>query len=203
MEEVSGQTGCHMDLFFAAHLMLRRSSDGLLCTDTKQTARLRVGPYSGTMSCHKAMQHPLRPEKNQASSVITAADELAFFVAANDRDVLGQINRLMAHYGYVGITDYAQDSLGEVVYVELPPVGERFAADEEIANVESVKAASAIYNPVAGIVDTVNEELDGSPELINEDCYVNHLYTLKDFDAAHVGILLDAAGYAEFLKTLD
>jgi len=104
---------------------------------------------------------------------------------------------------YVGITDYAQDSLGEVVYVELPPVGERFAADEEIANVESVKAASAIYNPVAGIVDTVNEELDGSPELINEDCYGNHLYTLKDFDAAHVGILLDAAGYAEFLKTLD
>ena len=104
---------------------------------------------------------------------------------------------------YVGITDYAQDSLGEVVYVELPPVGERFAADEEIANVESVKAASAIYNPVAGIVDTVNEELDGSPELINEDCYGNHLYTLKDFDAAHVGTLLDAAGYAEFLKTLD
>ena len=104
---------------------------------------------------------------------------------------------------YVGITDYAQDSLGEVVYVELPPVGERFAADEEIANVESVKAASAIYNPVAGIVDTVNEELDGSPELINEDCYGNHLYTLKDFDTAHVGTLLDAAGYAEFLKTLD
>ena len=72
---------------------------------------------------------------------------------------------------YVGITDYAQDSLGEVVYVELPPTGEQYAANEEIANIESVKAASAIYNPVAGTVDSVNDELDGSPELINEDPY--------------------------------
>src|SRR5690554_6856102 len=74
---------------------------------------------------------------------------------------------------YVGITDYAQDSLGEVVYVELPPVGEFYEANEEISTVESVKAASSIYNPIAGTVATVNEELDDSPELMNEDCYAN------------------------------
>ncbi|MGI6433052.1 MAG: glycine cleavage system protein GcvH [Sphaerochaetaceae bacterium] len=104
---------------------------------------------------------------------------------------------------YVGITDYAQDSLGEVVYVELPPVGETFAADEEVANVESVKAASAIYNPLAGTVASVNEELDGSPELINEDSYTHYLYTLKDVDLSGMDRLYDAAGYAEFIKTLD
>lgn len=104
---------------------------------------------------------------------------------------------------YVGISDYAQESLGEVVYVELPPVGERYEANEEIANVESVKAASAIYNPIAGTVASVNEELDGSPELINEDSYENYLYSLKDADLSQIENLLDAKAYAEFLETLD
>ena len=102
----------------------------------------------------------------------------------------------------VGITDYAQDSLGEIVYVELPTVGDSFQADEEIANIESVKAASAIINPVSGIVSEVNEKLEGSPELINEDCYANHLYTLADYDKEKLADLLDADGYAEYLKTL-
>jgi|SRR5690554_795869 glycine cleavage system H protein len=102
----------------------------------------------------------------------------------------------------VGITDYAQDSLGEVVYVELPPVGDEFEANEEIANIESVKAASAIINPITGTVDSVNEELESSPELINDDSYENHLYTLKDFDPEDVENMLDAAGYEAFLETL-
>ena len=102
----------------------------------------------------------------------------------------------------VGITDYAQDSLGEIVYIELPTVGDTFQADEEIANVESVKAASAIFNPVSGTVSEVNEKLEGAPELINEDCYANHLYTLSDFDTQDLTGLLDADGYAEYLKTL-
>jgi len=99
----------------------------------------------------------------------------------------------------VGITDYAQDSLGEIVYVELPAVGETFAADEEIANIESVKAASAIYNPLAGAVAAVNEELDGSPELVNQDCYANHLYELADFDTSAFDELLDASAYQAWL----
>lgn len=111
--------------------------------------------------------------------------------------------RVEGDLAYVGITDYAQDSLGEVVYVELPPVGDQFEADDEIANIESVKAASAIYNPVVGTVDSVNDELEASPELINEDSYAHHLYILKDFDVSAVDGLLDADAYAEFLKTLD
>lgn len=111
--------------------------------------------------------------------------------------------RIEGDLAYVGITDYAQDSLGEVVYVELPPVGDQFEADDEIANIESVKAASAIYNPVVGTVDSVNEELEASPELINEDSYAHHLYILKDFDSSAVDGLLDAAAYADYLKTLD
>ena len=102
----------------------------------------------------------------------------------------------------VGITDYAQAELGEIVYVELPPIGESFARQEEIANIESVKAASAIYNPVAGTVSAVNEALDGSPDLLNGDCYANYLYQLEDFDPTGLEDLLDAKGYGEFLNTL-
>ena len=111
--------------------------------------------------------------------------------------------RIEGDLAYVGITDYAQDTLGEVVYVELPSVGEQFEANDEIANIESVKAASAIYNPIAGTVASVNEELDASPELINEDSYEHYLYTLKDFDASDLDSLLDYDAYGEFLKTLD
>ncbi len=111
--------------------------------------------------------------------------------------------RVEGDIAIVGITDYAQDSLGEVVYVELPPVGDTFEANEEIANIESVKAASAIINPITGTVDSVNEELDGSPELINEDSYENYHYTLKDFDPNKVDSLLDAAAYEAFLESLE
>jgi len=111
--------------------------------------------------------------------------------------------RIDGDKAYVGITDYAQDTLGEVVFVELPPVGDVFEADDEIANIESVKAASAIYNPIAGTVAAVNEKLDGSPELINEDCYANHLYVLTDYDPKAVDALLDATAYGKYLETLD
>ncbi|MDC7246088.1 MAG: glycine cleavage system protein GcvH [Sphaerochaetaceae bacterium] len=110
--------------------------------------------------------------------------------------------RLDGNLAYVGITDYAQESLGEVVFVEFPEVGEQLEADQEIANIESVKAASAIYNPIRGTVDSVNEELTDAPELINEDCYAHHLYILKDFDMSQFEQLLDASSYIEYLETL-
>lgn len=103
----------------------------------------------------------------------------------------------------VGITDYAQDSLGEIVYVELPPVDQRFDADEEIATIESVKTASTIINPVGGTVASVHEELKKSPELINQDSYTHYLYTLKDIEESDLDKLLDAQQYGEFLETLD
>jgi len=107
--------------------------------------------------------------------------------------------RIEGDRAIVGITDYAQDSLGEIVYVELPAVGESFDTEEEIANIESVKAASAIYNPLAGTVAAVNEALDGSPELVNQDCYANHLYELKDFDSNALDELMDAPAYQAWL----
>ncbi|NCB02111.1 MAG: glycine cleavage system protein GcvH [Spirochaetia bacterium] len=104
---------------------------------------------------------------------------------------------------YIGITDYAQESLGEIVYVELPEVGDVVEANQEVANIESVKAASAIYNPINGTIDEVNEDLNDNPEVINENSYKHHLYTLVDFDQAEIDALLDAASYKEYIETLD
>jgi glycine cleavage system H protein len=103
---------------------------------------------------------------------------------------------------YVGITDHAQHELGEIVFVELPPLGERYRKGEEISTVESVKAASAIINPIEGVVHEANEDLDGSPELINEDCYTHHLYILTSFSEDDYGELLDAEAYQAYLETL-
>jgi len=110
--------------------------------------------------------------------------------------------RIEAQKAYVGITDHAQSELGEIVYVELPPVGERYEQGEEISTVESVKAASAIINPIEGVVSEVNEELDGSPELINEDCWANHLYVLSPFEQSQYDGLLSSDEYAAYLSSL-
>jgi len=110
--------------------------------------------------------------------------------------------RLDGDKAYVGITDHAQSELGEIVYVELPSVGDTFSKNEEIATVESVKAASAIINPLAGEVMAVNEDLDDSPELINTDCYKHYLYVLGGFESSDYDALLDASAYAEFLESL-
>lgn len=110
--------------------------------------------------------------------------------------------RIEGDLAYVGITDHAQHELGEIVFVELPPLGERYRKGEEISTVESVKAASAIINPIEGVVKEANEDLDGSPELINEDCYAHHLYILTSFSEDEYGELLDAEAYQAYLETL-
>jgi len=96
----------------------------------------------------------------------------------------------------VGISDHAQEALGDVVFVELAEVGKTFAAGDQAGVVESVKAASDIYSPIAGEVVAVNEELDGSPESLNSDPYGAWIFKLKPADAqADLAKLLDAAGY--------
>ncbi len=96
----------------------------------------------------------------------------------------------------VGITDHAQQALGDLVFVELPEVGKRLAAGEECAVVESVKAASDLYSPVAGEVAVVNEALADQPETISEDPYgEGWILSLKPDDAAAYDSLLDAAAY--------
>lgn len=103
----------------------------------------------------------------------------------------------------VGITDYAQEQLGEVVFVELPKVGKDFGVHKELAVVESSKAASDVYCPVAGKVTEVNGELESQPELVNKDCYGDGwLCKLTITDKGSLGNLMDAKKYEEYLKTL-
>jgi glycine cleavage system H protein len=97
----------------------------------------------------------------------------------------------------VGITDHAQEALGDLVFIELPAVGRAAKAGEAIAVVESVKAASDIYAPVAGEVLAVNAEVVDAPEKVNADAYASWLYKLKPANAADLGALLDAAAYAK------
>ena len=95
----------------------------------------------------------------------------------------------------VGITHHAQDLLGDMVFVENPAVGRKLAQGEECAVVESVKAASDVYAPIAGEVVASNEEVEASPEKINQDAYGAWMFKIKPDNAADVNALLDAAAY--------
>ncbi len=97
----------------------------------------------------------------------------------------------------VGITEYAQDALGDIVFVELPKVGKSYTAGDDAAVVESVKAASDIYAPVSGEVTAVNEAVVAGPETINADAYSAWLFKMKPSDPAAVGGLLDAGAYGK------
>lgn len=103
-----------------------------------------------------------------------------------------------------GITQYAQEALGDVVYVDLPEEGDTFEQDGELGEIESVKAVSSIYAPVGGEIIEVNEELDDAPETVNSDPYGDGwLFKLKVSDAAEVDGLMTAAAYEAFLETID
>jgi glycine cleavage system H protein len=102
----------------------------------------------------------------------------------------------------VGITDYAQHSLGDVVYLELPEVGATFKAGERFGVIESVKASSDLYSPVAGEVTAINSALEEAQEPINTDPY-GEGWMIRMKPADDEGELLDAAGYAEFVATLE
>ena len=100
----------------------------------------------------------------------------------------------------VGITDYAQSSLGDITYVQLPKVGTVFTAGQTFGVVESVKAASDLYLPVAGTVIEVNTALDSAPETVNQDAYTGGwILKLKLADPASVSTLLDAEAYAKLI----
>jgi len=101
----------------------------------------------------------------------------------------------------VGITDYAQDNLGELVFIEVPEVGRRVAAGDGCTVVESVKAASDVYAPVAGAVAAVNAALVDTPRKVNQDPYGTWLFRLKPAAGADPGKLMDAAAYRASLGT--
>ncbi len=112
--------------------------------------------------------------------------------------------RLEGDVGVIGITDYAQDQLGDVVYVELPEVGRRLEKAAEAAVVESVKAASEVYAPAAGEVVAVNEALHDDPSMVNSDPEgAGWFIKIKLDDAAELDRLMDAEAYREYLEGLD
>ena len=98
-------------------------------------------------------------------------------------------------YGYIGITDYAQSQLGNVVYVDMPEVDDEVTAGEEFGAVESVKAASDLFSPVSGTVVEVNEALEDQPELINEDAFENWIIKVKLSAPSELESLMSAQEY--------
>lgn len=100
--------------------------------------------------------------------------------------------------GIIGITDYAQKALGNVVYVDMPDVDDDVEAGTEFGAVESVKAASDLISPVSGTVIEVNESLEDAPELINQDAYENWIIKVELSDKAELDNLMDAKAYEEF-----
>ena len=103
--------------------------------------------------------------------------------------------KVEGEFGYVGITDYAQHELGNVVYVDMPEVDDEVTAGEDFGAVESVKAASDLYSPVSGTVVEVNEELEDAPELLNEDAFANWIMKVEMSDPSELESLMDAAAY--------
>ncbi len=108
--------------------------------------------------------------------------------------------RLEGEIATVGITDYAQDSLGDIVYVEGPRTGDQVSRGGEVGTIESVKAASPLYSPVTGTVAGVNGDLEASPELINQDPYGAYIFSVRLDDPKEVEVLLDADAYLKVVE---
>ena len=103
--------------------------------------------------------------------------------------------KVEGNIGYIGITDYAQEQLGNVVYVDMPEEGDEVIATEDFGAVESVKAASDLISPVSGTVLEVNETLEDQPELINQDAFANWIIKVELSDPSELENLMDAATY--------
>lgn len=108
--------------------------------------------------------------------------------------------KVEGNFGYVGITDYAQKQLGNVVYVDMPEVDDEVSAGEEFGAVESVKAASDLESPVSGTVVEINEALEDEPNLINKDAFQNWIMKVELSDPSEIENLMDAAAYKEFIN---
>lgn len=110
--------------------------------------------------------------------------------------------KVEGNFGYIGITDYAQNALGNVVYVDMPEVDDEVEAGDDFGAVESVKAASDLISPVSGTVVETNESLEDQPELINQDAFANWIIKVELSDNGELQNLMDAKAYEEFCKNL-
>lgn len=104
--------------------------------------------------------------------------------------------KVEGEFGYIGITDYAQSQLGQVVYVDMPEADDEVTAGEEFGAVESVKAASDLMSPVSGTIVEVNENLEDNPDLVNKDAFANWIIKVKLSDPSELENLMDAVAYA-------
>ena len=106
-------------------------------------------------------------------------------------------------YAYIGITDFAQHALGNIVYVDMPEVDDEVEAGEDFGAVESVKAASDLISPVSGTVVEINEALEDNPELINKDAFANWIIKISLSDKSELENLMDAAAYSALCDKQD
>ena len=139
----------------------------------------------------------LLPLKNRAKrnlNIITMAKVIEGLYYSESHEYV----KVDGDFGFIGITDYAQNALGNVVYVDMPEVDDEVTAGEEFGAVESVKAASDLISPVSGTVVEINEALEDQPELVNEDAYANWIIKVELSDKGDLNNLMDAAAYEEF-----
>ena len=108
--------------------------------------------------------------------------------------------KVEGYFCYIGITDYAQNALGNVVYVDMPDEDEEITAGEEFGAVESVKAASDLNSPISGTVIEVNNALENNPELINKDAFENWIIKVEMSDKSELDNLMDAKTYKDFCE---
>ena len=108
--------------------------------------------------------------------------------------------KVEGEYGYIGVSDYAQKERGNVVYVDMPEVGDELEAGEDFGAIESVKAASDLIAPVSGEVVEINEALEENPRLVNADAMANWIVKVKIADPAELDSLMDEAQYAEYIR---
>ena len=139
----------------------------------------------------------LLPLKNRAKrnlNIITMAKVIEGLYYSESHEYV----KVDGDFGFIGITDYAQNALGNVVYVDMPEVDDEVTAGEEFGAVESVKAASDLISPGSGTVVEINEALEDQPELVNEDAYANWIIKVELSDKGDLDNLMDAAAYEEF-----
>jgi len=105
--------------------------------------------------------------------------------------------------GYIGITDYAQEAMGDIVFIELPDVDESFAAEDNFAVIESVKAAADIYLPIGATVVEVNSKLEDEPELLNKSPFDEHIAIIEGFETDELETLMDADAYEAYCNSLE
>lgn len=108
--------------------------------------------------------------------------------------------RVEGEKAYIGITDFAQEHMGDIVYVELPELDAEVTAGEQVGVIESVKAVSSLFSPVGGTIITVNEALEDTPELLNEDPYENHILVVQMNDSGDLDALLTPVKYAQLCE---